>query len=527
MRPPPVAYKHAPSHAFPRGRRLVSVEYPGFVRDTERAFATLGGKERVGKVAAGTADTLELRYRPEDLFAHPIVGDAIGTANLLLKVTRRRRRAAPGRPAGEWEERSEVVGTIARTVRFRAMADFQYTPDLSWNTTQLRHALQDLDVDAIARLSALSDDVPGSSQMRNIPPPIFSRVDVPQVYGFRQNPAVVKVPNESGEGYRLVNKQKMARLVAHVLDLKSPTVPTEPPAQAGRDAQVLPQDQVALVRKLFERRPIWSRLGVLNSLPPEARKHIKKLLPIAAYFVSSGPFREAWVRYGYDFRRDPASRAYQTFEVRFVKEARPLARAKRFIEGRAALGPQRGEGAPQPADPNSHLFDGVHQREMTVYQGVDLLEPKLKGMVESPEDVRGTYDPKDGWFSRAKLDAIREELRTQYLRLANRTDDRRKEGVAAKHAKKGEGRRGRKKKAQEEGSGSGSGEESPAPTKKKGKAAAKSKEKGAVTPSGRGQRGSQPQGVRPMAPGELNERVESLLRSQNQGSAAESGTWMF
>lgn len=363
-----------------------------------------------------------------------------------------------------------------------------------------------------------TDEVQGNN-LRNIPPPIFSRIDVPQNYGFRQNPAVIKVEDANApDGYRLLNKQKAQRLVAHIFDPKSNTVPTEPPAQAARDTAKLDATHVALVKTLFEQRPVWSRLGIINSIPTEARKYIKKLLPTAAYFVSAGPFRESWIRYGYDFRREPEARRYQTVDVRFVKEARPLARAKRLLEGKAARGVVKDtEAQPEEEDRESHIFDGVHRKQITLYQLADLREPKLVNMYSTNTDVRPRYDDKDGWFVKGKLEAIREELRAQYLKLANRTDERPRV-VAARETKAA---RRKSAKTKSTAGGDEESEEEDAPTTTTRKAKGKGKEK------------ERPQGVRPvMTSKELDAKVNALMRNLNQtalASSAMTGTsgWLF
>lgn len=43
---------------------------------------------------------------------------------------------------------------------------------------------------------------------------------------------------------------------------------------------------------------------------------VKKLLPVYAYFVTSGPWRGCWVRFGYDPKRDPGSFKYQIYDSR-------------------------------------------------------------------------------------------------------------------------------------------------------------------------------------------------------------------
>ncbi|KAJ1627878.1 hypothetical protein T492DRAFT_595314, partial [Pavlovales sp. CCMP2436] len=62
------------------------VEYPGFVRDTERALETLGGLDAIALARHDDSTLLQLRLRPDDPYAHPIFGETVLTAALLLRV---------------------------------------------------------------------------------------------------------------------------------------------------------------------------------------------------------------------------------------------------------------------------------------------------------------------------------------------------------------------------------------------------------------------------------------------------------
>lgn len=44
--------------------------------------------------------------------------------------------------------------------------------------------------------------------------------------------------------------------------------------------------------------------------------HLKYLLALNAFHFTSGPFRIAWVRFGYDPRKDPSARKYQIIDYR-------------------------------------------------------------------------------------------------------------------------------------------------------------------------------------------------------------------
>lgn len=139
----------APLHILPQNQ-FYSIEYPGYVKPTttsvDFAIRTLGGDSSLDnafKRSKTKGDTLfECRLRPENSFAHPVPGDVVGTNNILLKVTKRRRkgkgkgrekdvcdkdgdvRMEEGRKRKSEEGRSEfvaqAVGIINNTVRFRS-----------------------------------------------------------------------------------------------------------------------------------------------------------------------------------------------------------------------------------------------------------------------------------------------------------------------------------------------------------------------------------------------------------------------
>ena len=43
---------------------------------------------------------------------------------------------------------------------------------------------------------------------------------------------------------------------------------------------------------------------------------MKLLLPLVAYYFTTGPWRVMWVKYGYDPRTDPSAKIYQTLDYR-------------------------------------------------------------------------------------------------------------------------------------------------------------------------------------------------------------------
>lgn len=116
----------APERPLPT-TQLYSVEYPGYVQPSsiDKALRSLGGSsglENAFKRSSPRNEALlELNFRPGNPYSHPIPGDIVSTSNILLKVTKRRRRHGDsGLEETLGEYTAEAVGIILKTARFRS-----------------------------------------------------------------------------------------------------------------------------------------------------------------------------------------------------------------------------------------------------------------------------------------------------------------------------------------------------------------------------------------------------------------------
>ncbi|XP_014666071.1 PREDICTED: general transcription factor 3C polypeptide 5-like [Priapulus caudatus] len=66
---------------------------------------------------------------------------------------------------------------------------------------------------------------------------------------------------------------------------------------------------------LFEERPVWSKNAIVGNLNID-NSRLKTILPLFAYYFLTGPWRSLWVRIGYDPRKDPTAKKYQTLDFR-------------------------------------------------------------------------------------------------------------------------------------------------------------------------------------------------------------------
>lgn len=117
----------APERPLP-STPFYSIEYPGYVQiqSVSKAIKTLGGQSSVDNAfkrsAAKLDRCLELNFRPENPFSHPVPGEIVPTSKIVLKVVQRRRKIAHSSahdsgPIGEYT--LEAVGVTPKTARFR------------------------------------------------------------------------------------------------------------------------------------------------------------------------------------------------------------------------------------------------------------------------------------------------------------------------------------------------------------------------------------------------------------------------
>ncbi|GES74257.1 hypothetical protein RCL_jg4637.t1 [Rhizophagus clarus] len=372
-------------------------------------------------------DLMELRFRPDDPFCHPINGDVIPTSNLLLKVTRRKKKQNENvnyeeEKANLKDVKFDILGIISKTCRFRGMSDYQYVPNMNHPILEYRKALESLNVNKIMDFESIINNI---KEETNLPPPSFSRVECPMDYGYQQNTAVVKVLVKKGDGQppslKLINRSRRKKFIAISITYDIDNVPEEPPTESLKNIEQMPQESIDRIRKLFEERPIWTRLALENNLPLNDKRNIKRLLPLVAYLMSNGPWRDCWIRYGYDPRlnKNNAARFYQLLDIRNTRRPTKLGRAKRLLhiqeEATAEKDNTKKSGI---GSLPSHIFDGTSTcRDIAVFQVCDITDPLLKRLIESSDSVQEFCDEHDGFYKHSELIKMRKVMRRKFKAL--------------------------------------------------------------------------------------------------------------
>ncbi len=298
------------------------VEYPGKVNNVDRMLETLGGQNTINEVFSTPNRRLELRFRPDDPYCKPACGDrqSIASSSLLLKV-----KLMKNKNTGETKVVPEVMGPVAATYKFNSMCDFQFLPMVR-EGDEHKSILDKVVIDQLVTTDSMKDskDTP-----LFIPPAAFSRMDYPQDYHFRKE---VGGKGLETPGHIIGRTRQRRSLYGIFVTYDAERIPDKANESALHQLKLKMIDKTSVekVKKLFEKQPVWLK----NALAYETgyqHDRLKYILPVVAYYFSSGPWRNQWIRLGYDPRREPDASRFQTldYRVRLGGGARKLIKAKR------------------------------------------------------------------------------------------------------------------------------------------------------------------------------------------------------
>lgn len=254
-----------------------------------------------------------------------------------------------------------------------------------------------------------------------IPPPKWSKLDIPFNFAYRQNPGVSTARNIQGEIVTR-NQQVVPKLYSQLLSYDAPTIPDGPSPELASIDSLEPtiRNLVLAAQRVVNERPILTRRCLLNLIPSHQRhvgqSIIKLIFQYVGYFFASGPWRDALVRFGTDPRTDPQYRIYQT--LTFMVEPDGIrSRSKR-------LGQTKREITEQELRRESHIFDGTQLcKDGKVWQVCDVADPVLSE-VFSTQNLRETcHMTVDGWYHNGTMAKGKGIMRKKITALISGVDE--------------------------------------------------------------------------------------------------------
>ncbi|CAK1602835.1 unnamed protein product [Parnassius mnemosyne] len=296
-------------------RELVCVLFPGIVKNDEKAIQCLGGLKGISQVySQPTKKRLGLSYQPDNPYVKKTFADCKRGSGVLLKVKIKKTKV-DGKETRQVIS-SSVVGSVRTVYKFEAMCDFQYLPVSSEGTSQTKCLLEKILPSGVDSFNFMLEPAP-----LFIVPSNFTRFDKPISYNYtdKRFPGREKDITHDDIHHRIRTERgtPLTRYTFNLVDelATKPHVYYIKQMESKKSMYPPLEQEYDIVKKMFEERPIWS-LNLVKYHTKIRLSSLKIIMPCLAIYMKDGPWRMLWVRFGYDPRKDPGARIYQTLDFR-------------------------------------------------------------------------------------------------------------------------------------------------------------------------------------------------------------------
>jgi len=99
----------------------------------------------------------------------------------------------------------------------------------------------------------------------------------------------------------------------NTFDFMTELIPKTPCKTLRLYSTQLPSFALGFLLRLFKHRPIWTKKCSETFIPISIKKYLTQIFPILSYrFKGKNPFKDTWIRYGFDPRKNSNTFIYQT-----------------------------------------------------------------------------------------------------------------------------------------------------------------------------------------------------------------------
>ncbi|XP_075992614.1 general transcription factor IIIC subunit l(2)37Cd [Anticarsia gemmatalis] len=399
-------------------RELIGVLFPGVVKNDEKALACLGGIRNISHVYSQiNKKRLGLSYQPDNPFVRKIFATSKRTAGVLLKVKVKKTKV--DNKIQREVVATSVVGCVKTMFKFESMCDFQYLPVQRQGSAEgpLNCILEHILPSGLDTYSVMMEPVPLC-----LIPPSFTRFEKPIRYTYTEKRYLTdRSSPEQSVGESVHNKIRSLRashVAPYIFSLNSdmPTKPNDSSLSLKAFKEELNPtigQEYEAVKKLFEERPVWS-LNLIKFRTKVRGASLKVIMPCVAVYHKTGPWRSMWVRFGYDPRKDPEARIYQTldFRLRHGQGIRTLIMSR--DEPSASPSTSRKVGTEHYNEiPESCVYfrpDTVPTQRHIFYQFCDVKIPEVQDILAVAPPPGYLCHVKRGWLPAATDEHARDHM---------------------------------------------------------------------------------------------------------------------
>ncbi|KAH3670973.1 hypothetical protein OGAPHI_000684 [Ogataea philodendri] len=430
----------------------LSIEYPLRVKNVDKAIGMVGGGRTIAQCFIEPEKRLELKLRPGDVYSHPVNSEVCDTTeNVLLKLripkkvlekhNRNVQLALQECEQNKIAYESNVEAVLNKTYKFRQLADFQTIHKKSQFTNKFLESVGKADLDKIKQFADyIEEDYKNQSKFENcdldVPPLIrYARVDIPYNYKYVGNLLI----DENGEltrdtvklhtifvdwgekppsSYDPALQKELEKCENEVQSLKERglerIVPDSPAYSLLRCIEIL--------EKLFTMKPIWLRRHIGWMLPARLRPQLRFALPYVAYTTKKGPWRQSYIKLGYDPTTDPKAVAFQVEAFRMSVKSLKNNEIEKMVENgeETLIVPQtlaeyKHEFTDQDSVvnqlgigkvPRQMFYDGVNATCAVSFQIGDMMDEDVKRILRGAQIQEQCFEA-TGWLDWVTVCRIR------------------------------------------------------------------------------------------------------------------------
>ncbi|XP_072936997.1 general transcription factor 3C polypeptide 5 [Epargyreus clarus] len=305
-------------------REITCILFPGIVKNVDKALQCMGGIRGISQVySQPTKKRLGLSFQPENPYVKKIYGDAKKASGVLLSV--KVKKTKNGSQVKREVVSTTIVGSVKKIYKFEVLCDFQFLPVSreGCGTSPPKCIIEDILPSGLHTSEFLSQPSP-----LFIVPSSFTRSDRPINYTYtdkRYFSHKDTPENTQDDEVRRTRTERSIPLARYRFTLTD-ELPSEPHEYYIKRKDVkfamcpeMEQDYET-IKKLFEERPIWS-LNLVRYQTKIKIATLKIVMPCLALYMKNGPWRMLWVKFGYDPRKEPGARIYQTLDFRLRAQA--------------------------------------------------------------------------------------------------------------------------------------------------------------------------------------------------------------
>jgi general transcription factor 3C polypeptide 5 (transcription factor C subunit 1) len=233
--------------------------------------------------------------------------------------------------------------------------------------------------------------------------------------------------NEETIKFAVTNRMSRATHGISITFNMTDPVPSKPNENAKDlvKSKLVTQEEYDAIHDLFQERPIWTLASIRAHMQCPPKRHLSFILATIAFYYSTGPWRNCFVRIGFDPRKNFDSRFYQMLDYR----VRAGAGFKTDLKSRRQTGPNSKRVKVQVkyedrVKQEIEEIHDMHQREAIFtqdtippfrarhYQFIDIHITEIQEMLQKiPSALSGAIcNEKRGWLPVGFLEQCRDIL---------------------------------------------------------------------------------------------------------------------